>query len=324
MPETFDLQNIEQLRAMADPLRIRIYEALTGKPKTATQVGEELDEPAPKAHYHVRELERVGLVRLVETRERGGILEKYYRAVARGLRVPPSVLQQTPADEVAETMNEILDSFISGYKTAMSRLIARKDTDFAANMMSLSHDSLWVTPDEYRSALKAVQELFKPYTERRGVEGEREVIQALIGYEARLARQIGDSQWERPALPVPPAPPVPPIPPTPPRPPHPPHPPHAPHPFVERAPEAWQGGELEGKTRKVVVAGVVGYSRRDLQEMADRDERLDLTVIGLLSFADDVTADLVRRVIQRLSYRGMLTAPDDVRKALKEKEERGS
>lgn len=28
------------------------------------------------AHYHVRELERVGLVQLVETREKGGILEK--------------------------------------------------------------------------------------------------------------------------------------------------------------------------------------------------------------------------------------------------------
>ena len=55
--------------------------------------------------------------------------------------------------------------------------------------------------------------------------------------------------------------------------------------------------------------------------MADRGERLDLTVIGFLSFANDVTADLALRVIERLSYRGVLSAPDDVREALTEKGE---
>lgn len=71
----------------------------------------------------------------------------------------------------------------------------------------------------------------------------------------------------------------------------------------------------------MVVAGALNYSKRELQEIADRGERLDLTVIGYLSFANDVSVDLVRRVVQRLSYRGMLTAPADVREALKEKED---
>ncbi len=77
----------------------------------------------------------------------------------------------------------------------------------------------------------------------------------------------------------------------------------------------------DGKVRKVVIAGALSYTNRDLQEVADRGEKLDLTVIGFLSFANDVSAALVRRVVQRLSYRGVLTAPDDVRAALKEKED---
>ncbi len=307
IPETYDLQTIEQLRSVADPLRIRIIEALARKPMTATQVGEELDEPAPKTHYHVRELERVGLVRLVETRERGGILEKYYRAVARGLRVPPSILQQAPPDEVAKTMSDILDSVISGFKTAMSRLIARKVTDWNSSMLTLSGESLWMTPDEYQRTLKTAMELFKPYNVRRGVEGEREITLNVMSYDARFGRQEDGDQQERAEPAIPPVPPISPIPPIP----------------SGEAKGVEQDRALGGKARKVVVAGAVSYSRRELQEMADRGERLDLTVIGYLSFANDVSADLARRVIQRLSYRGVLAAPDDVREALKEKEEKG-
>jgi len=301
--DIYELQTIEQLRAVADPLRIRIYEALEVKPMTATQVGEELDEPAPKAHYHVRELERVGLVRLVETRERGGILEKYYRAVAHMLRVPQSILQQAPPDEVAATMTDILDSVVSGFKRTMSHLIARKDPDWDASMLTLSGESLWMTPDEFLHALKAALEQFKPYKERRGIEGEHEITLTVISYDARLARQDDTSQREQPSPPTPLSPPAPPIPPK----------------VAARGPGAPKSPD--GNIRKVVVAGAVSYSRRELQEIADRGERLDLTVIGYLAFANDVPAELARRVIQRLSYRGVLTAPDDVRTALKEKED---
>lgn len=297
IPETYDLQTIEQLRSVADPLRIRIFEALALKPMTATQVGEELDEPAPKTHYHVRELERVGLVRLVETRERGGILEKYYRAVARGLRVPQSILQQAPPDEVAKTMSGIIDSVVSSFKTTMSHLIASKVTDWNASMLTLSGDSLWMTPDEFQRTLKAALEQFKPYKERRGIEDEHEITLNVISYDARLARQEVDQQEKRTGPPSPPS------------------------PSLERALGADKDGSVGEKTRKVVVAGAVGYSRRELEEMVERGERIDLTVIGYLSFANDVPADLARKVIHKLSYRGVLTAPDDVRKALKEREE---
>ena len=197
IPETYDLETIEQLRSVADPLRIRIYEALAVNPRTATQVGEELDEPAPKTHYHVRELERVGLVRLVETRERGGILEKYYRAVARGLRVPPSILQQAPPDEVAAAMGDILDGVVSGFKNVMSQLIARKVTDWNSSMLTLSSDTLWMTSDEYERTLNAALELLKPYNERRGIENEREITMTVLSYDVRFARQRDDDRQAR-------------------------------------------------------------------------------------------------------------------------------
>ncbi len=92
IPEVYYLETVEQLRAIADPLRLRIVDALSQRALTATMLGETLGLPANKAHYHARELEKAGLARIVETREKGGILEKYYRAVARTLNVPGTLL----------------------------------------------------------------------------------------------------------------------------------------------------------------------------------------------------------------------------------------
>ena len=76
---------LEQLRAIADELRTRIVEALTHRAMTVTQLGEMLGHTPAKIHYHVRELERVKLIRLVATHPKSGILEKYYRAIAKAL-----------------------------------------------------------------------------------------------------------------------------------------------------------------------------------------------------------------------------------------------
>lgn len=311
IPEAYDLETIEQLRAIADPLRVRIVEALALRPMTATQVGEELGEPAPKAHYHVRELERVGLARLVETRERGGILEKYYRAVAKTMRVPASLLQMAPPDEVARTMEAFLSTVAGDFQTAISRSLNAGVTHFDQTALNLSGESLWMTPQEFQRTLKQAEELFKPYSVRRGVENEREISLTIISYDALLARRAeGDS-------PMNPSPPTTPTPPTPPAPPHAPAAPGSPSsPHVSVT--------VEGKRnpiRKVIVAGAVHFSRRELEDMAEKGEQLDITSFGLLAFANDIPAELARRTVARLSYRGVLHASEAVREVLREKEQ---
>src|SRR5579884_2722178 len=97
------LETVEQLRAIADELRQRIIQALGDTPMTVTQLGERLGLAPSKIHYHVRELERVGLVKLVKTREKGGILEKYYSPIAEFISVPPSLVERLSPDETMGT-----------------------------------------------------------------------------------------------------------------------------------------------------------------------------------------------------------------------------
>lgn len=79
----YRIRDLEQLRALSDPLRLRILEAFAHGARTTKQVAGSLGEKPTKLYHHVDALEAAGLVRLVETRPKRGTLEKYYEAVAR-------------------------------------------------------------------------------------------------------------------------------------------------------------------------------------------------------------------------------------------------
>jgi DNA-binding transcriptional ArsR family regulator len=145
LPEVYNLESIEQMRALADELRLRIVELLTQQPMTVTQLGEVLGVAPAKVHYHVRELERVGLLRLSFTREKSGILEKYYTAVAKNLSIPSSLLQQTPPDELLAAFNGYLQTAVAGFMRAASTLLRTKPEALTdkSTTMSIGGSTLW-------------------------------------------------------------------------------------------------------------------------------------------------------------------------------------
>ena len=82
MKPTYEIRDVEQLRAVADPLRQRILGAFLHEPRTTKQVAGLLGQPPTRLYHHVDILERAGLIELVETRQKRGTTEKYYRAIA--------------------------------------------------------------------------------------------------------------------------------------------------------------------------------------------------------------------------------------------------
>jgi molybdate-binding protein/DNA-binding transcriptional ArsR family regulator len=92
LEEVLCLDNLDQLKALADQHRVAILRQLMQGPATITHLGKRFEEEPAKARYHVKELERAGLVRLVEKREKAGTLEKYYEAVARRFVLNVTVL----------------------------------------------------------------------------------------------------------------------------------------------------------------------------------------------------------------------------------------
>lgn len=85
------VRDAEQAAAMANPLRLRVLESLT-EGDSASGVARRLGEPRQKVNFHLRELERVGLVDFVEERKRGNCLERIVRAKAAHFVVSPEAL----------------------------------------------------------------------------------------------------------------------------------------------------------------------------------------------------------------------------------------
>jgi DNA-binding transcriptional ArsR family regulator len=78
------INDIEIAKMMLD-VRKRSILDVTITPMTVSQMAEELNEKQSRLYYHVKKLEEAGLLELVETRQHGNLIEKYYkRANNRG------------------------------------------------------------------------------------------------------------------------------------------------------------------------------------------------------------------------------------------------
>lgn len=84
------IEDPRQIKAFTDPLRVRVLVVLAERAATNQQIADALCEPQAKVLYHIRFLLHAGLIRLVDTRVKGGNVEKYYRAVARSFALQPS------------------------------------------------------------------------------------------------------------------------------------------------------------------------------------------------------------------------------------------
>jgi DNA-binding transcriptional ArsR family regulator len=88
---TVDVLREGDLRGALTPLRRRLLTELR-EPASATGLAARLGETRQRINYHLRELEKSGLVELVEVRQRRGREERLLRATARTVVVTPAMV----------------------------------------------------------------------------------------------------------------------------------------------------------------------------------------------------------------------------------------
>ena len=75
-----DLEDPRYVKALAHPLRVRILSMLEERDASPVQLAEHLDATLGTVAYHVRTLERLGLIEMVATHQRRGATEHVYAA----------------------------------------------------------------------------------------------------------------------------------------------------------------------------------------------------------------------------------------------------
>lgn len=81
----------DQAAALMQPERLRLLEAL-GEPDSAAGLARRFALPRQRLNYHLKELERVGLLEFVEERRKGNCVERMVRATARAYAISPEIL----------------------------------------------------------------------------------------------------------------------------------------------------------------------------------------------------------------------------------------
>ncbi len=95
-----DIEVIEDpaaAEASLDPIRTRILRELV-EPASATQLAAKVGLPRQKVNYHLKALERHGLVELVEERRKGNVTERVLRATAASYLISPVALASVAPD----------------------------------------------------------------------------------------------------------------------------------------------------------------------------------------------------------------------------------
>jgi DNA-binding transcriptional ArsR family regulator len=80
-----------------DPMRSRLLAELV-EPGSATMLAARIGLARQKVNYHLRELERHGLIELVEERKKGNVTERVLRATAASYVISPVVLAAVQPD----------------------------------------------------------------------------------------------------------------------------------------------------------------------------------------------------------------------------------
>jgi len=115
VPDVYFLESIEQVKVLGDPLRYGMA-LLLARPMTCAGLARALGLTRPKAHYYLKQLESLGVVRRHSKALSNGIMEKFYVTVGRMLHFGKLLPRdgQLPANVSPETVGAI-----SGFLAAM-------------------------------------------------------------------------------------------------------------------------------------------------------------------------------------------------------------
>jgi DNA-binding transcriptional ArsR family regulator len=103
------ISDVETLKAISDPLRLKILEVMVaqfGEPWSVKELASALDVPQTRLYHHVELLLERDLIRVASQRVVSGIIETRYRVAAMSLRLDHRLLASD--DEFAASSSAVL------------------------------------------------------------------------------------------------------------------------------------------------------------------------------------------------------------------------
>jgi DNA-binding transcriptional ArsR family regulator len=193
-PEPIDQRLV---RALAHPLRIQILEILSERVASPNVLAHELDAGLTHVAYHTRALDRCGCLELVETAQRRGATEHFYKAAPnafigdRAWRKVPKTLRGGVS---AASLQTFIDQAVAALEAGT--IDDRDDTTLCWMPVFLDQEG-WdevngVLAEAIERVLKA-QEASKRRAGESGGDARRiSAVVALVNFETGKSSRSGD------------------------------------------------------------------------------------------------------------------------------------
>ena len=154
------LKGNTRIKAYVHPTRIAVLRMLAVKKRTISSVARELGVHPANITHHFKLLEKVGLIKLVEKRDIGKNIEKYYRAIAHNVVVNAD--RQTKSNKQALELS-ILRNDLS---TAIST-VKRNDENEVIAVIKIAR----ILPNHLKSLQKKIIKLIQEFSRYDSAKG---------------------------------------------------------------------------------------------------------------------------------------------------------
>lgn len=194
--EYMEIDDIEVFEVFNSPIRVRILRQLM-EPASVKQVAAALKMPPTRLYYHINLMEDAGLISVVETRKAGAMVERLYRASARGFRPSPQLSKggYEPSELAKVATGVVLDGARADAEESLTRHFRRvrddeqeklRDGAFGRTVGFFTHEQAADFADKLN---RFIEEEFDPHDRSEGHEyGLTFVFFPLAGVHSEMPR----------------------------------------------------------------------------------------------------------------------------------------
>jgi hypothetical protein len=170
------------VRALAHPLRIRILEALTERVASPIRLSDDLEAGLSHVAYHTRALDKCGCLELVDTAQRRGATEHFYKASSHSF-IGDRIWRRVPRTLLGGVSGATLQSFMDRAVAALEAgtIDGREDTTLYWTPVLLDQQGWDMVTAAMEEAVDKVLEVQAESRQRLAESKSPGAISAIVG-----------------------------------------------------------------------------------------------------------------------------------------------
>lgn len=182
MPDRPEAIDQRLVRALCHPLRVQILELLTDRIASPNWLSEELDASLSHVAYHTRTLDKCGCLVLVDTAQKRGATEHFYKATPNAFVGSPA-WREVPQAVLGGVSGATLQTFVDKAVAALEAgtLDGREDTVFRWMPLLLDQRGWGEVVSIMEAATEQILAAQRQSQDRIAAGGPKDAISTVVG-----------------------------------------------------------------------------------------------------------------------------------------------